>query len=88
VSDRDDAPASETSRLEAYIERTVAAAPELSGEQRDRLAVLLRGCVPPPGTGRRIDMSEAPPASEAVATTVDVGGPRHAKSPTTVARSA
>lgn len=29
--------------LESYIRRTVAAAPPLTGEQRDRLAVLLRG---------------------------------------------
>ena len=34
-------------RLEDYIRRTVAAAPPLSDEQRDRLAVLLRG--EPPG---------------------------------------
>ena len=30
-------------RLEDYIRRTVEAAPPLSAEQRDRLAVLLRG---------------------------------------------
>lgn len=30
-------------RLEDYIRRTVAAAPPLSDEQRDRLAILLRG---------------------------------------------
>ncbi|MBB3082948.1 hypothetical protein [Geodermatophilus sabuli] len=29
--------------MEHYIRRTVAQAPELSGEQRDRLALLLRG---------------------------------------------
>lgn len=30
-------------KIKAYIERTVAAAPELTLEQRDRLALLLRG---------------------------------------------
>jgi hypothetical protein len=30
-------------RLAEYIERTVASAPELTQEQRDRLALLLRG---------------------------------------------
>ena len=34
-------------RLEAYIRRTVDAAPLLSAETRDRLAVLLRGAEPP-----------------------------------------
>lgn len=29
--------------IQAYIERTVAAAPPLTSEQRDRLALLLRG---------------------------------------------
>lgn len=32
-------------KLADYIKRTVAAAPPLSGEQRDQLAVLLRGSV-------------------------------------------
>ncbi len=30
-------------KIKAYVERTVASAPELTPEQRDRLALLLRG---------------------------------------------
>ncbi len=38
---------SEPDRLAAYIQRLVDTAPPLTPEQRDRLAVLLRGAVDP-----------------------------------------
>jgi hypothetical protein len=68
-----------------------AAAPELTSEEHDRLAALLRSGAPPPATHQSPDMSEAAPATDAAtatATATDVGGPRHAQNPTTVARSA
>jgi hypothetical protein len=40
------AAAEQASRIEAYVERVVAAAPDLSQEQRVSLAVLLRGIRP------------------------------------------
>ena len=51
-------------RLADYIKRTVDAAPPLSVEQRDRLALLLRGggAEPPGGPGRAAPGTQQHPA--------------------------
>ena len=58
TSQRDDSTAADEqdADLDAYIARMVADAPSLTSEQRDRLALLLRGqrpCVNPPAGAAR-----------------------------------